>query len=344
MNFDGVLGDFNAPIAGYNDWANLHLNQVGSRRNIGVWFFADGFPYIGPASLDMGRFDFGRFDFGRFDFGRFDFGRFDFGRFDFGDLNVGDLGRFDFGRFDFGRFDFGAGAGDLGRGADGKGGFGRFDFGRFDFGGGADGELTFDIAVAAGLLGPPTNFTVCAVGDPADPGCDDGDPGNQSSRVLLLWGAPDASPSEYVVYRRAEGEATFVEVGTVDPAIGVGGDFAVVDASIVGGTTYTYYVTARRESDGDVNESASDTKTVTGLDLIPPVIAPHSDVGAEAIGPGGVNVNYVSPSTSDNVDPDGVASCAPASTSAACSCWAPRRCSAMRRTWPAMTRSRPRSS
>ena len=148
-----------------------------------MWFFADGFAYVGPASLDLGRWDFGRFDFGRFDFGRWDFGqpdlgrsdfgrwdfgRFDFGRWDFGDLNNGDLnqgdlgrfdfgrfdfGRWDFGRFDFGRFDFGVGAGDLGRGADGKGGFGRFDFG----GGGEGGdnaEITFGHAVAAGLIDP----------------------------------------------------------------------------------------------------------------------------------------------------------------------------------------------
>ncbi len=273
INFDGVPNDASAPLNGFNDWDNLRLNQVGSRRNIGVWFFADGFPYIGPASLDMGRFDFGRFDFGRFDFGRFDFGRFDFGRFDFGDLNLGDLGRFDFGRFDFGRFDFGrfdfgVGAGDLGRGADGKGGFGRFDFGRFDFGIGGDGQLTAALAVAAGLLGPPTHLTACVVGHPDYPGCDDGDPDNQDLRVLLAWLAPDASPSSYVVYRRAEGEATFAPVGNVERTGGVLAT-TFVDSPVDHDTTYTYYVAAKYVANAEVmneevtNESASNTATVT---------------------------------------------------------------------------------
>jgi hypothetical protein len=292
INFDGVVNDADTPLEGFDDWDKLRLDQVGARRNIGVWFFADGFPYIGPASLDMGRFDFGRFDFGRFDFGRFDFGalnagdlgRFDFGRFDFGDgdLNAGDLGRFDFGRFDFGRFDFGrfdfgAGAGDLGRGAYGKGGFGRFDFGRFDFGGSLDGELNTAVAVAAGLLGPPTDLTACVAGDPDYPGCDDGDPDNEELRVLLEWSAPDAGPSAYVIYRRAELETTFTEVGTVERDEEVGPlATTFVDSSVDYDTTYTYYVAARYVADGEVNESASDTVTVTtgpqlyGFQLIKP--------------------------------------------------------------------------
>ena len=328
LNFDGSINDgfpgdgsVDPPVpprpilTGYNDWAKLRLNQVGSRRNIGIWYFADEFPYIGPASLDMGRFDFGRFDFGRFDFGRFDFGRFDFGDLNTGDLGRFDFGRFDFGRFDFGRFDFGVGAGDLGRGSDGKGGFGRFDFGRFDFGGGADGELTIDVAVAAGLLGPPTDFTACV--DPDDPACDDGDPSNQDPGVVLAWRAPDASPLTYLVYRSEDGGATFVLVGTVDPASGVDGAFAFVDAPVDRGTTYTYYAAARYQAGIEVNESASDTAdvTVTDIDIIAPVIAPHGPVSAEATGPGGASVIFASPATTDNVDPDGVASCGPASGS-----------------------------
>jgi hypothetical protein len=325
INFDGFLSTTepdDRPLNGFNDWENLRLNQVGARRNIGVWFFADGFPYIGPASLDMGRFDFGRFDFGRFDFGRFDFGalnagdlgRFDFGRFDFGDgdLNRGDLGRFDFGRFDFGRFDFGrfdfgVGAGDLGRGADGKGGFGRFDFGRFDFGGGADGELTAEIAVAAGLLGPPTNVTACVVGDPDDPGCDDGDTGNSELRVLLSWEAPDASGlSTYVVYRRADGEPDFAEVGTVERTDGVlATEF--VDSTVNDATTYTYYVAARYAADGAENDSASDTVAVTVPDVSAPVVtlsfpAPDGSGGYFVTSPVEVTVSAEDASDVDSIE------------------------------------------
>jgi hypothetical protein len=257
INFDGVKG----PLLGFNDWANLRLNQVGSRRNIGVWFLANDFPYIGPASLDMGRVDFGRLDFGRVDFGRLDFGRVDFGRLDFGDLNQGDLGRIDFGRVDFGRvdfgrLDFGVGAGDLGRGADGKG---RVDFGRVDFGGGGDGEITITLAVAAGLLGPPTNLFACVAGHPGDPPCVNPPPGGL--RVLLTWAAPDGGPSAYVVYRRLAGGA-FAVVGTVEP---VGGVLATtfVDSTVAYDRTYQYYVAARYVADGVVSESASNTATVT---------------------------------------------------------------------------------
>lgn len=54
--------------------------------------------------------------------------------------------------------------------------------------------------------------------------------------------------------------------------------------------------------------------TVHVVDTTPPVIAPHPDVGPiEATGPGGAQVFYDAPSTSDAVDGTGVASCLPAS-------------------------------
>ena len=320
INFNGVLNDAGTPLEGFDDWASLRLNQVGSRRNIGVYYFADGFPYLGPASLGMTGSDFGKFDFGKFDFGKFDFGKFDFGKFDFGDLNVGDLGKFDFGKFDFGKFDFGkfdfgVGAGDLGRGSDGKGGFGKFDFGKFDFGGGGDGddagELTFQLAVEAGLLGPPTNVTACVVGDAGNPDACMPDPGGGLG-VVLSWEAPDASPSGYLVYRAVDaGEPLVYElVVRVDPSVGAFSDFDVESAS------YRYYVAAEYTVEGDVNEEPSDTVTVSTSDTIAPVIAAHGPVGGvEATGPGGAIVNYLSPSTSDNVDPDGVADCGPLSGS-----------------------------
>ncbi len=134
LNFDGRTrrsDDTPQLLHGSNDWANVHLNQVGSRRNVGGLFVdALGRLTEGPLSLDTGRGDFGRGDFGRGDFGRGDFGRGDFGR--------GDLGRGDFGRGDFGRGDFG------------RGDFGRGDFGGGDlFAGNPDlpgGELDFETA------------------------------------------------------------------------------------------------------------------------------------------------------------------------------------------------------
>ena len=322
INFDGVINDgFPDPpneapeslLAGFNDWANLRLNQVGSRRNIGVYFLAGDYPYVGPASLDLGRLDFGRLDFGRLDFGRLDFGRLDFGRLDFGrldfgrldfgDMNIGDLGRLDFGRldfgdfspvdFDFGRLDFGVGAGDLGRGADGKGGgFGRLDFGRLDFGGGgeggADAELTTLLAVAAGLLDPPTGLTAVEQTGPLG--------------VLLNWEAPDARVTAYVVYREegAEGEVTFTPnsaVGTVVRDVNDVLATTFFDATVVGGTTYTYYVAAQYVEGLEVNESASDTVTVD-------VSAPNSPPVLDAVGPQTVDELTLLSFTATAIDTD----------------------------------------
>lgn len=50
-------------------------------------------------------------------------------------------------------------------------------------------------------------------------------------------------------------------------------------------------------------------------DTTPPVIAPHADVTAEATSSNGATVNYTAPTTTDNVDPNGTATCLPASGS-----------------------------
>ena len=55
------------------------------------------------------------------------------------------------------------------------------------------------------------------------------------------------------------------------------------------------------------------TSTVTVRDRTPPTIAAHGNLVAEATGPGGASVGYVSPATSDLVDGPGIASCLPAS-------------------------------
>ena len=178
INFDGAAGvpaipDFPAPGAdlnGFNDWANLRLNQVGARRNVGAWFWvldrttSDYFAFMGPLSLDVGRGDLGRGDLGRGDLGRGDLGRGDLGR---GDLGRGDLGRGDLGRGDLGR-------GDLGRGDLGRGDLGRGDLGRGDLGEGADFEISGDL-VAAGGYTPPTELKAFVRGT------------NGSSSIPALW-------------------------------------------------------------------------------------------------------------------------------------------------------------
>ena len=201
LNFDGRTqlssGDPQL-LRGSNDWANVHLNQVGSRRNIGG-LYADslGRLGVGPLSLDTGRGDFGRGDFGRGDFGRGDFGRGDFGR--------GDLGRGDFGRGDFGRGDFGRG-----------------DFGRGDFGGGdlfagipglPGGELDFETATSLGKT-PPTEFTACIVGAP---GC----VGAEPNEVRTTWKSPNLGGVDFYLLFRVVGDSlTPGQVWTqVGPAI-----------------------------------------------------------------------------------------------------------------------------
>jgi hypothetical protein len=54
---------------------------------------------------------------------------------------------------------------------------------------------------------------------------------------------------------------------------------------------------------------------VTVQDTTKPVIAAHDAVTAEATGPGGANVSYTSPGTTDAVDGPGTANCTPASGS-----------------------------
>ena len=75
INFNGrttSTPDGTAPelLAGFDDWANVRLNQVGARRNVGGPFFDSvGRQVLGPLSLDMGRWDFGRWDFAQADLG-----------------------------------------------------------------------------------------------------------------------------------------------------------------------------------------------------------------------------------------------------------------------------------
>jgi hypothetical protein len=287
INYNGVSNTGTASLAGHNDWSAIRLNQVGARRNIGVWFYTDddltdpGFEvHIGPASLGMTQGDFGDWDFGDWDFGDWDFGDWDFGDWDFGspsalnygDLNLGDLGRstgewvlgdwdfgdwdfgdWDFGDWDFGDWDFGAGAGDLGRGVDGQGDFGR-PFGQAA--GRPVGEVTAGLAVGAGLFRGPT-LTACVADAQGTPACSGTVPG-RGRRVQLTWTAADAPPGSYVVYRRTAAQTQFTSLGSVSATT-----LTFVDSTVSPNTTYFYYVAARYTADGQTNERPSNIASVS---------------------------------------------------------------------------------
>ena len=87
-NLDNIA---NTDLTGFNDWANIQLDQVGGG-------------YVMGGAISNGGSDFGGSDFGGSDFGGSDFGGSDFGGSDFGGL---DLDGSDFGGSDFGGSDFG---------------------------------------------------------------------------------------------------------------------------------------------------------------------------------------------------------------------------------------------
>ena len=78
----------------------------------------------------------------------------------------------------------------------------------------------------------------------------------------------------------------------------------------LGSTMVTCHAT-----DAAGNAATPTTFNVIVKDTTPPVIAPHADVAAEATGPNGATVSYSAPATTDAVDGNGTAACAPASGS-----------------------------
>lgn len=86
-NETGVLQDINfngdktVLVAGTNEWAQIDLRQVGSRRNVASHAIADA---VGPLSLDNGQGDNGQGDNGQGDNGQGDNGQGDNGQGDNG--------------------------------------------------------------------------------------------------------------------------------------------------------------------------------------------------------------------------------------------------------------------
>jgi hypothetical protein len=82
-----------------------------------------------------------------------------------------------------------------------------------------------------------------------------------------------------------------------------------LDIDIVGVYTVTY---SKSDAAGNVGSAI---RTVTVVDTTKPVIASHGNQVIEATSSAGAVVTYTSPATTDNYDPDGVATCLPASGS-----------------------------
>ena len=183
VNFDGPNGA--TVYQGYNDWANLRLNQIGGGKSPAGFSLGQGAYEFGHGGFDFGHggFEFGHggFDFGHggFEFGHggFDFGHggFDFGHggFDFGD------GSFNFGH---GGFDFGHGGFDFGHGG--------FDFGHggFDFG----NDITYDVVKQNGHT-PPLSAAASVIQTA----------GTSFHRNRVTWNAPHVGTvAVYKVFRQ----------------------------------------------------------------------------------------------------------------------------------------------
>jgi VCBS repeat-containing protein len=268
INFNGrttaaPAGSSSELLAGFDDWSNVRLNQIGARRNVGGPFFDEaGHQVLGPLSGSMGRWDFGRWDFAQADLGRWDFGQGDANR---GDLGQGDYGRWDFGRWDFGRWDFGQPV--SGRGDDARGYLGGGDLFVGDPNN-SGGELDFETATDLAKT-PPNEFNACVIG------VDCSGPAIQQHRVLVQWSATNVGGvATYTVYRVDGATLTPGQSWTpVSTAPFVAGQhvYTIVDPSqLVNGALYTYFAVA---SYGDgVQSDPSNLVTITGVND-PPVAA-----------------------------------------------------------------------
>ncbi|MGD9902030.1 MAG: Ig-like domain-containing protein [Vicinamibacterales bacterium] len=232
VNFDGDPDD---TLESFDDWANIRLNQIGSRRNVGVIFpvstptpgvFLDA---VGPLSVNLGKGDLGKGDLGK------------------GDLGKGDLGKGDLGKGDLGK-------GDLGKGDLGKGDLGKGDLGKGDLGGGdlfdpvgfpsapPGGELDFETFTSMGS-DPAYEFAACVVGS----GCANAPPELQVHDVLLSWTAAAGGVVSYTAYRAPGAgipdQSLWTAVGPPVPA--TANPLQQIDgASLVNGATYSYFVLA----------------------------------------------------------------------------------------------------
>ncbi len=255
VNFDGDADD---TLVSFDDWANLRLNQIGSRRNVGVTFPISTpggvLDAVGPLSVNLGKGDLGKGDLGK------------------GDLGKGDLGKGDLGKGDLGK-------GDLGKGDLGKGDLGKGDLGKGDLGGGdlftpvgfpeapPGGELDFETFSSMGN-DPAYEFRACIVG--AD--CAAAPPELQVHDVLLTWTAATGGVVSYTAYRAPGSgipdESLWTAVGPPIPS--TANPLQQIDtAGLVDGATYTYFVLAIY-ADGTTS-APSNPVTITAVNDAPTI-------------------------------------------------------------------------
>jgi Bacterial Ig domain len=231
INFDGFAASITDPPdsfgvvhalhVGSNDWVNLRLNQLATRRNV-----------LG-LSIDLGRDGLGRGDtLGRDGLGRDGLGRDGLGR--------DGLGRDGLGRDGLGRD--GLGRDGLGRDGLGRDGLGIAGLGRDGLG---LEEVDKTIASATGHA-PPNTFAACQIGA----GCTG--PSSPFHRISTSWNATDVDPDlvvTYVVYRfkTADGIASATAVGSVPGPASIptlAASYSLIDTQELPNGSFTYYVIA----------------------------------------------------------------------------------------------------
>ncbi len=267
VNFNGRLDGppAFAALGGSDDWSNLRLNQIGSRRNVGGIFIdpVTGATVVGPLSLDSGKGDLGKGDLGKGDLGKGDLGKGDLGK---GDLGKGDLGKGDLGKGDLGKGDLGGG--DL------------FLFDPNNPGGELDATTAGDLGKAA-----PIEFTACVTGEA---GCQATGPLHALHDVYVAFGAPnEGNAAVFTIYRVKSAELTFAPVGPqqtwtpVAVLASVPGQetYSIFDVDeLEDRASYTYFVVATY-SDG-VTSDPSNLVTIVGRND-PPVALSDSYVTNE---------------------------------------------------------------
>jgi hypothetical protein len=237
VNFDG---DANDTLASFDDWAHVALNQIGSRRNVGVIFPVTTpggvLDAVGPLSVNLGKGDLGKGDLGKGDLGKGDLGK--------GDLGKGDLGKGDLGKGDLGKGDLGGG--DL---------FDPVGFPAAPPG----GELDFETFTSMGN-DPAYEFRACVVGSD----CVGAPPELQVHDVLLTWTPATGGVVSYTAFRAPGAaipdESLWTAVGPPVPA-GANPLQQIDTASLVNGATYTYFVLATY-SDGTTSAPSNPVTVV----------------------------------------------------------------------------------
>ena len=272
INFDGAptvappAGPLPGLLHGFNDWENLRLNQVGSRRNVGGWYWVlDPMTsmyaaYIGPLSLNVGHGDLGHGDLGHGDLGHGDLGH--------GDLGHGDLGHGDLGHGDLGHGDLGQGDLDITPGQDVSA-----------------AEVSLELAAASGLLEAPTvkafvrgtdgmgsNSSVppaqqpwVPMGEPID--CSTLSPVD-CHRIRVDWNL-SSSANAFRVFREIEGSGSPVEITGFGYVQSTPGHFTLFDTHELPSVRFSYVVIARYLVDAKVSEIPSDRATLTAVNIVP---------------------------------------------------------------------------